>query len=158
MSLTTELLLAPSFALPDHRGGMFALAEGPQATVTVLVFYRGHWCPYCRRYLTKLSANGSRFKERGVRMAAVSPEPMATTQSFARDLDVPFPLLSDVEGQVIARYGTRNGRLGVGNHLPHPAVFIIDTDGAIRFRSIDRNYKKRTTLRTIFRVLDEMKT
>jgi hypothetical protein len=42
--------------------------------------------------------------------------------------------------------------------LPHPAVFILDTDAIVRFRSIDRNYKKRTTLRTILGALDSLGT
>ena len=76
-----------------------------------------------------------------------------TGAALAAEMGLTFPLLSDADGQVINRFGTRNGYLGGGSVLPHPSVFVIDNQGVIRFRSVDRNYKKRTTIRTILGTL-----
>lgn len=145
---------APDFQLDDHRGGTFRLRDA-RGRPLVLVFFRGHWCPYCRRYLGKLQAHLSRIAERGARLVAVSPEPPATSRVLAAELGLQFPLLSDPCGPVIDAYGARNGFLA-GAILPHASVFILDPAGAVRFRSIDRNYKKRTTVRTILGALDEL--
>jgi len=37
--------------------------------------------------------------------------------------------------------------------MPHPAVYILGKAGIVQFRSIDRNYKKRTSVRTILNAL-----
>lgn len=146
--------LAPDFELLDQSGVPVRLYSQLGAGGTVLVFYRGHWCPYCRRYLTKLQTHLERFRERTARLLAISPEPPATSKMLAAQLELNFPLLSDVDGQVIDRFGTRNGFMTGRSLLPHAAVFVLDASGRVRFRSIDRNYKKRTTVRTIFKALD----
>jgi hypothetical protein len=51
------------------------------------------------------------------------------------------------------RYGARNRLTSARTVMPHPSVFIVDTTGAIRFRSIDRDYKRRTTMHAIFSAL-----
>ena len=157
VSLQTEL--APDFELPDSAGGRFRLYDHLGAGL-LLVFYRGHWCPYCRRYLHKLQGNLARFEARGIALAAISPEPPATARSLAAQLGLRFPLLCDCEGRVMDLYEVRNrfrnaggGRLGSAA-MPHPSVFLIDSQAAVRFRRTDRNYKRRATLPTIFRELD----
>ena len=148
--------LAPSFALPDSQGRRVALADLLGRGPVVIVFFRGHWCPYCRRYLGKLQANHAKLLERGVTVAAISPEPPATSATLARDLGLSFPLLCDTCGDAIDRYGARNRFAGTRTILPHPAVFVLDAAGSIHFRSINRNYKKRTTMHAIFRAAEEI--
>lgn len=147
---------APDFSLADHLGSTYRLADHLGRGPVLVVFYRGHWCPYCRRYLGKLRDHWPRLSERGAQLVAISPEPTATSQLFAEDLSLPFPLLSDPDGTVIDRYGTRNSFRSPRAVLPHPSVFLVDAYGFIRHRSIDRNYKKRTTVRTILGWLDEL--
>jgi peroxiredoxin len=149
---------APDFILPDHAGRTWRLSDVLARGPVVLVFYRGHWCPYCRRYLAKLQANLERFAQRGVTLLAISPEPPATGAALARELGVTFPLLSDVRGDVIDRYGARSTFSRTSRVvLPHAAVLVIDRGGAILFKSIDRNYKMRTTMHAIFRASEGMK-
>ena len=145
---------APDFSLPDHRGGEFHLRDHLGRGPLLVVFYRGHWCPYCRRYLGKLRDHWPRLRERGAQVVAISPEPPATSRVLAEQLSLPFPLLSDSQGRVIDAYGVRNGFRAARAVLPHAAVFVIDAGGFVRFRGIDRNFKKRTTIRTILASLD----
>ena len=152
--------LAPDFDLPDHAGGAFHLAgelaklrDASVGRAVVVVFFRGHWCPYCRRYLAKLQEHLPRLRAAGAHLVAISPEPPGTSRALAAELGLSFPLLSDADGGVVNRYGTRNGFLGGGSVLPHPSVFVVDPAGAVRFRSIDRNFKKRTTIRSLLAAL-----
>jgi hypothetical protein len=55
------------------------------------------------------------------------------------------------------RYGTRNRLTSARTVMPHPSVFIVDSGGAVRFRSIDRNYKRRTTMHAIFAALSALR-
>ncbi len=144
---------APEFVLTDQHGQWFDLGERIGSGQTLVVFYRGHWCPYCRRYLTKLQANLDRIRAMNAEVVAISPEPAETSKRLAVELGLGFRLLSDPLGEVIALYGVRNSLAGNKTLMPHPAVFIVDIEGRVTFRSIDRNYKKRTTVRTILHAL-----
>jgi peroxiredoxin len=149
-------LAAPEFELPDHMGRTFRLDARRGIGPTVIVFYRGHWCPYCRRYLAKLQSQLDAVRQLGADVVAISPEPPATSAMLARELAIGFPLLSDRRGEVIDRYGARNSFTSATTVLPHAAVVIVDAHGFVRFKSVDRNYKKRTTIRAILNVLREV--
>ncbi len=151
-----DLGRAPAFRLFDSAGAEWAVPTAGRATL--LAFIRGHWCPYCRRYLGKLQANAERLSDRGtVQIVAVSPEPAETSAALARELQLTMPILADVDGTVITRYGVRNRFMGFGTMMPHPSVFLIDADGRIRFQSIDRNYKRRTTVRTLVGAIERLR-
>lgn len=147
---------APDFVLTDQLGAAFRLFEHLGHGPLLVVFFRGHWCPYCRRYLAKLRDHFPRLRERGADLVAISPEPPATSRVLAADLSLPFRLLSDSDGAVIDAFGARNGFRAARPVLPHASVFLLDNDGVVRFHSIDRNYKKRTTVRTILGWLDRI--
>jgi peroxiredoxin len=49
-------------------------------------------------------------------------------------------LLSDPGHKVIDRYGLLNPQ---SRGLPHPATFVIDKDGIVRWRVVDVDYRER---------------
>ena len=149
-------VIAPDFALPDHAGRTFRLSLRRGIRPTVIIFYRGHWCPYCRRYLAKLQLHREAFAQLRAQVVAISPEPIATSAMLARELALDYPLLSDSRGEVIDRYGARNTFTSATTVLPHATVVVVDADGIVRFKSVDRNFKKRTTMRTILNALREI--
>lgn len=71
-----------------------------------------------------------------------------------RTLD--FPLLSDPDHAVIARYGLLNQEDPRARPIPHPTVFVIDREGIVRWKFIEINYKIRPTNQDILSALDEM--
>lgn len=60
-----------------------------------------------------------------------------------RTLD--FPLLSDPDHTVIARYGLLNQQDPNALPIPHPTVFVMDREGVVRWKFIEINYKIRPT-------------
>ncbi len=65
-------------------------------------------------------------------------------------------MLCDSGGKAVEAYGVRNSFTALTTILPHAAVIVIDAEGLIRFKSVDRNYKKRTTMRTILQTVREV--
>ena len=61
-------------------------------------------------------------------------------ERFAGDLD--FPMLEDKNHKVIDRYGILNPD---GKGWPHPATYIIDKKGVLRWRFVEVDYRKRPT-------------
>ena len=66
----------------------------------------------------------------------------------------PFPLLEDAGHRVIDRYGLRNPRSNEG--WPHPATFVIDREGRVRWRFVEIDYKVRASNEAILAALAEM--
>lgn len=64
----------------------------------------------------------------------------------------PFPLLADRNLAVIRRYGLLNPDSGA---LPHPATFVIDKDGVVRWRFVEVDYRTRANNQQILRELDK---
>jgi peroxiredoxin len=102
-------------------------------------------------------------------------ESRAGTQILAVSVDVPadlqkmvdrisqedgvapdFPLLSDPDHQVIDRYGLFNADDPRGREITHPATFVIDTDGVVRWKMVEVDYRIRPTNEDIFNALDEL--
>jgi peroxiredoxin len=69
-------------------------------------------------------------------------------EKFTGDLD--FPLLEDKDRKVINRYGILNPN---SKGWPHPATYVLDKQGIVRWRFIETDYKKRPTNAQILEAL-----
>jgi peroxiredoxin len=62
-----------------------------------------------------------------------------------------FVMLSDPDHAVIDRYGLLNE--DSGRPMPHPATYVIDREGVVRYRFVEVDYKVRPTNEDILEVL-----
>jgi len=129
---------------------------------TVLVFYRGGWCPYCNAQLAGLKKIDGELASLGYQLVAVSPDkPEKLAQSIAKQ-ELGYALVSDstadaikafglafrVDDETLARYRGFGVDLeqasGAAHHLlPVPAVYVVDRGGKIQFVYWDADYKQR---------------
>jgi peroxiredoxin len=135
------------------------VAEKP----TVLIFYRGGWCPFCNRHLQSLVGIEEDVNQAGAQLLAISmdtPEKLKATPDRAK---LGYRLLSDsdanaakafgiafkVEDSLVLKYKDAyhidlEAASGNDHHiLPYPAVFIAGTNGIIRFAHVNPDYKVR---------------
>lgn len=69
-----------------------------------------------------------KFQELGAEILAISADSLESHRKFSEKLGgVPFPMLSDVEGRVIRRYGVGKPE---GNGARR-SLFVLDRDGRI---------------------------
>lgn len=113
----------------------------------VLVFYRGSWCPYCIKQLAGMRSLLDADMKKDTELLAVSVDGEADTQKTmarisADGMHADFQFLSDADHAVIARYGILNPNAG-SRFIPHPATYVIDRDGVVRWRDIETDYKIR---------------
>jgi len=147
-----------AFELPDAQGRIFSLDSRRSTGPTIVIFFRGHWCPYCRRYLSKVQAHLPRLRQVcDVTVVAISNEPAHTSAALAKELELTFPILCDATGATVDQFGVRNGFRAAAS-LVHPSIFIFDDQLRLQFMSIDRNYKARTTMRTLLKELEAIAT
>jgi len=64
--------------------------------------------------------------------------------------DYDFALLEDKDHKVIDRYGLLNPD---GRGWPHPATYVIDKQGVVRWKFVEVDYRKRPTNEQIQREL-----
>jgi peroxiredoxin len=154
---------APNFTLPDALGQPITLADLLLQGPVVATFYRGEWCPYCNVQLRGLEAALPRLRELGATLVAVSPQAADHSLSLTEKHELTFPVLSDLDQEVIRAYRVQFTLAGDledlqvnvfqndpatqnadrTRSLPVPATFVIDRDGIVRaaFVSADWRYR-----------------
>lgn len=96
---------APDFTLKDQDGKDFTLSS-QRGRKVLIVFYRGHWCPYCMAQLKDLAANKAKFDKAGVRIVAISADALDMARKVHdKAVKKQFTVLSDPDLQVIKAYG-----------------------------------------------------
>jgi peroxiredoxin len=154
----------PPFYLPDDSGRIVSLEELIAKGPVAVTFHRGHWCPYCRISFNALSRAHHEIAAEGGQVVAIMPD----RQEFAAELKsvgaVPFPILTDMDNgyalslNLAIWIGTEMQRMMAGRQdlpsfqgndswmLPIPATFVVGTDGIIKARFVDPDYRHRMTI------------
>jgi peroxiredoxin len=129
---------------------------------TIVIFYRGGWCPYCNMQLSDLRLVEPHLREQGFEIVFLSTDRPEILYSSLKAADIHYTLLSDshleaakafhvayhLDDATIAKqkqYGVDLEKTtGTTLHeLPVPSVFIIDTTGTIRYVYSNPDYKVR---------------
>lgn len=155
-------LSVPEVTLKDTQGQPVALKQLLANKPTVLVVYRGGWCPYCSKQLKNIQNIEQQIAEMGLQIIAVSPDsPAKLAQSTISSPT--YQLLSDDQLALAQAMGLAfflddktakvyRNKLGVnfvgldGEQkvaLPVPAVFVLDTQGMVHFQYANPNYRVR---------------
>jgi peroxiredoxin len=153
---------APAVTLADKDGAQVDLAKVFAAKPTVLVFYRGSWCPYCSKQLAALGELEPKLLALGYQIIAISPDTSEGLKQMAGKNHLDYRLLSDHGMVASSAYGTAfrlspeiekayrgyNVALtpipgGEGYWLPVPTVYLIGRDGMIKFAYSNPDYKVR---------------
>lgn len=157
----------PNSELTTLDGKTIAFHEIAKEKPTVLIIYRGGWCPYCNRHLAAIGQTEAEILELGYQVVAVSPDKAEKLQETAQKDSIRYRLFSDGDGaftkaaglafQAPQRYGERlldwSGGENTEGYLPVPAVFVLDQDATIQFEYINPNYKKRLPSEMLLAVL-----
>jgi peroxiredoxin len=133
-----------------------------QSKPTALVFYRGGWCPHCNRQLAQLHEVEPELLQMGYQIVAVSADRPSKLRESLEKHSVEFILLSDssmvasrmfgiaftMTPEKVAKYRKYDMDLeaaaGEKHHmLPVPAVFIVGTDGVVKFSYVNANHQVR---------------
>lgn len=159
---------APDFKAKDQEGKEVRLKDLLKKGKVVLVFYRGYWCPYCNRELSRIQDSIGLITAKGATVVAVSPEMPENISKTIEKTKASYPVLYDEGKKIMKAYHVeyemqenavtryRNSGLDIekinganGKYLPVPAIYIIDKESTITYRFFDPDYKKRPTVQEI---------
>ena len=95
----------------------------------------------------------TRFEAHGIKLYAVSYDDQEALSEFAQAQDIPYPLLSDLDSEVIKRYGILNTEVSKDDAflygIPFPGVFVCDESGVVVAKFFHDTYKKRDSPETL---------
>jgi peroxiredoxin len=154
----------PPFHLPDENGHIVSLeqllAKGPLA----VTFHRGHWCPYCRININALARAQESVASDGGQIVAIMPDRQQFVSELKSAAKVPFPILTDMDNgyalslNLAIWIGAEMQKMLAGRRdlpsfqgndswmLPIPATFVVGTDGRIKARFVDPDFRKRMAI------------
>ena len=163
--------MVPSVKITAIDGEKKNLLDVVAKRPTVLLFYRGGWCPYCNRHLAAVGKSEQEILKMGYQVVGVAPDAPGQLNITREKNTVTYKIYSDVSCELMKAMGIAfnaperydekldkySGKLNPGL-LPVPSVFIIDTDGTILFEYISPNYKQRMSAELLMDVLKNLKT
>ncbi len=117
---------APDFMALDQHGEVRQLSLLRRRGPAVLFFYPRDGTPGCTEEACAFRDAWTRLEESGAAVVGVSTDGVDAHARFAADHELPFPLLSDPDGAILARYGVPS-LLGMSARV----TFLIDADGRI---------------------------
>jgi peroxiredoxin len=145
------------------------IKEGP----FILLFYRGNWCPYCRKHLGNLQDSLQWVIEKGASVLVVTPETPESIDKMVGKTLATFSIIHDEKYKIMNDYGvsfkiseltvpryldgvlnkTRKANQNDDDILPVPATFLVDTDHRIRYLHYDPDYRVRLSVSEILKHL-----
>ncbi len=154
--------VAPAVTVRNINGQPFNLGNAFTRRPTVLIFYRGGWCPFCNRQMSQLESIQPKLIKMGYQLLAVSMDNPAHLKLSIAQHKLSYTLLSDSDAKAVKAYGPAfyvantmvqeyktfhinlDDAAGNSNHiLPVPAVYLIGIDHVIRFTYYNPDYKVR---------------
>ena len=166
----------PDVTVHDAEGEKVSLQSLVKDGPTVIVFFRGSWCPICTRHFQDLIKIHPEVVKLGARMIAISPDTVENSAASTKKLKTPFPLYSDSNVAVASSFGlafrvddatfTKYKGFGIDlekasghdhHALPVPAVYIVDGEGKILYAHSNPDYTKRLDGEAILEELNKVR-
>ena len=125
---------APEFSLPDQDKQVVSLA-GLRGTPVLLVFYPFAFSGKCTGELCRLHDELAVYADAGVKVLAISTDPVFALKAFREAEGFDFPLLSDFwpHGVTAQLYGAFNEKAGMAQR----ATFLVDADCRVAFAEVN---------------------
>ena len=170
--------LLPGSAAPDAEvrqvdGSALSFRELLDGKPSLVVFYRGGWCPYCSTQLSELRKLVPDLDGLGFQLIAVSPDRPEALSASLEELQLEYRLVSDASSELMQAFGigfvvdeaTRAkyleykidlARASGAEHygLPVPSVFVINAAGVIEFGYSNPDYRTRLPERLLRAALE----
>lgn len=153
----------PNVDVTDEQGDTIKLMDLVSNKPSVILFYRGGWCPYCNRQMSGLVEVEQQLIQMGYQIIAISPDSPERLYEQRTRKDFQIVRVSDANLNAISAFGIGyfvaedmvkwlKNKVGArfvredGSQrvvLPVPAAFVVDTTGLIKFQYVNPNYKVR---------------
>jgi thioredoxin-dependent peroxiredoxin len=115
---------APTFTVKDTNGNTVSLSDFSGKTV-ILYFYPKDDTPGCTKEACSFRDNYTAYQGKDLVVLGVSADDQTSHQAFTSKFNLPFPLLADINHDIIKAYDVDGG--GYAKRV----TYVIDSQGAI---------------------------
>lgn len=146
------------------NGDAFDLNAAVATKPTVLIYYRGGWCPFCNAHLRELQESVPALQEMGYQLLAVSTDTVEALNEYD-DSEFSYQLFADPDLELATRLGIKYKLVQEyiehvkaipgdrafdleernGGYMVTPGAFILDTNGVVHFSYANNNYTVRAS-------------
>ena len=123
---------APDFKGLDQDGNEIKLSDFKGENL-IIYFYPKDSTPGCTAEACDLRDNYNMWIEKGYKVIGVSPDSQASHQKFIAKHELPFPLISDTEKDMIKAYGVWGPKKLYGREYEGllRTTYVVGKDGLI---------------------------
>lgn len=160
----------PSVELKTPKGESKTTTSIFAEKPTVIMIYRGGWCPFCNAHLSEIQNAQENILKLGYQLIAISPDSPENLKATNEKSKLDYNLYSDADGKLIKAMGLvfkapeqyapmlseKSGGKNTEGFLPVPSLFVVDTTGKILFEYINPDYKVRISANLLSAVLKEL--
>lgn len=160
----------PTTKITSLEGEETSLEAIAKDKKSIVLFYRGGWCPYCNKHLSAIGESKDEIAELGYQIIGISPDaPSKLKKSVAKN-KLDYELFSDSKGELITALGIafkapkKYGKMllkysenGNEDLLPVPTLLVVNTDGTVQYVYSNADYKTRMTADELLEVLNTLK-
>lgn len=156
----------PNVKLEDSNGNQVE-TDAILNQKTVLIVYRGGWCPYCNAQLSEMQEIEKQIMSLGYQIVAVSPDAPKFLKETVQKDNLSYSLYSDSEGKFSQAIGIayKKGKPKLDKYsegknpgfLPVPTVYVLDRNQKIEFLYINPDYSQRLKGKMLLAVLNSIK-
>ena len=122
---------APDFQLESTRGTINLTDY--LGRPLVILFFRGTWCPNCRKQLEVIQQHVQRFTDKGISIIGIAGQKLENLKQYAEANQVPFPLLSDTSREVMKAYEVFTLLKWDSYRIAVPSTYVLDGNQEIRY-------------------------
>lgn len=133
---------APAFKLQDQHGAWHTPGQYAGKWL-VLYFYPKDGTLGCTKQVCAFRDEITKVRAAGAEVVGVSVDAVASHEKFAKEHNVPFPLLADVDKTAAKAYGVLTSKLGF--EYARRDTFVIDPHGKIAKHYTDVDPEKSVT-------------
>ena len=118
----------PRLSLKTASDNNLVLPDGLETPLTIVLFYRGYWWPFCRRLLKGYEERREALRDQGVSVIAASVDDESKTSEVATELGFPVAWgVSREDGEKIGAWWEP-----VRNCM-QPSEFVLRKNGKVLF-------------------------
>lgn len=144
---------APDFELESTRGDTVRLSDTLESGPAVLIFFRGSWCSYCQEQLRTFShLNYDLWRHLGVDVLPVTRDDVPDLVEMRSRFGLTTELLSDPDLSVALDYTDTEDNARHGE-IPVPALYVVDTEGVVRYGETSRDPSDRINANLVRHVI-----
>ena len=126
---------APNFEVKDHLENTHTLDQY-KGQKLIIFFYPKASTPVCTSEVQTLKEGFKNLREKGFKLLGVSLDSVRRQRNFALRHELPFPLLADVEKQLVSGFGVYGLKKFMGKEYLgiRRRTFLIDEQGVVTHR------------------------